>query len=40
MGERLFGCDGRGELCETIGFALIGSSCCYIMVYSIAQITP
>jgi hypothetical protein len=40
MGKKLFGCDGHGELCETFGFALIGFSCIYIMVFSIAQITP
>jgi hypothetical protein len=39
IGKNLFGCDG-GEICENLGFLLIGSCCCYIIVISIAQITP
>ncbi len=39
IGRNLFGCDG-GEICENIGFLIIGTGCFYIIVVSIAQITP
>jgi hypothetical protein len=38
LGDSLFGCNG-GEICESIGFAFIGSICLYIIIFSLHSIS-
>jgi hypothetical protein len=38
IGDSLFGCNG-GEICESIGFAIIGSAILYIIIFSLNSIS-